>query len=95
MGFTQIRNRLYVFGGNTALDDRSDEYSNELYEMLFIPGKVQSRKVYPMGKPPRSRMLCSLTAINTKQLVLFGGEGMRGVFLNDVWMYDIKTCRWA
>ena len=51
MGFTQIRNRLYVFGGNTALDDRSDEYSNELYEMLFIPGKVQSRKVYPMGKP--------------------------------------------
>ena len=20
---------------------------------------------------------------------------MRSVFLNDVWMYDIKTCRWA
>jgi hypothetical protein len=39
-------------------------------------------------------MLCTLTATCPTELALFGGEGLNGRFLNDLWIFKLQYGHW-
>ena len=94
MGATVVGDNMFLFGGNT--NDKSqenDEYSDELFMITLKNSTVHVKKIAPNSPIPQKRLSHSLSNLNNKYLILFGGESL-GVALNDIWVFDIDKNIW-
>lgn len=82
---------FWLFGGDTTAGAGSGE-SNELWR-YDIAANTWTQHGLAGGPPIRARM--SIIYERSHSLLMFGGVGYGGVFLGDLWRYDIATDTWT
>jgi len=105
---TVVGKKIYIFGGEGSYNGFNKRTTYN--DMIAFNSEAMHWETVPMfgGPPfallPSSRRGHSATLIVTKdnrqQLLLIGGAGpdrmfMQDVYLNDIQLFDIKTCRWT
>lgn len=106
---TQIRNKIYMFGG----ENEEENYENELYCLTFpdlefspkdkLPTMTCEKIVPKQGVSPPARSSHSAVAYADRFLIILGGEGVcvegkgkkTSALLNDVWCFDIENSSWS
>ena len=94
MSSTIVHEGMYIYGGN--INEQStefDEYSDDFFLITLRNNSVNCQKIMPDSVIPPKRLSHSLSNLNNKHLILFGGEGANKA-LNDMWTYSIKNNTW-
>jgi len=84
---------VYLSGG----EDASGTLRSSTYALLDAGNPALIRWSSPVmsGAPPTARRGHSLTAADNSRLVLFGGRGPSGSFLNDAYLLRTGTLEWV
>ena len=92
----RIGNKCYFFGGQNQNDS---SLSNDIYCASFEIN--ENEKLYktiwnqeipsPSSPLPSPRSSHSCVSYKDKYIIIIGGEGERGVPLNDIWLYCLNT----
>ncbi len=77
-----VGTKMYVFGGNNG-----NKVFNDLHCLDTITMKWN--KIKRVGNIPCARSAHTMTAMNEKYLVVFGGINENGKPLNDIYIFDI------
>jgi N-acetylneuraminic acid mutarotase len=94
MGATVVGDNMFLFGGNVNdKQDESDEYTDDLFMISLKNNTAHVKKLIPASPIPPKRLSHSLSNLNNKYLILFGGESF-GQALNDIWVFDIDKNIW-
>lgn len=89
-----LRSAMYIFGGNVNRDSSApDIYSSDLYRFELQGRTVKSTLIRPLTGSPPARLSCSLSAVSTSLLIIFGGECAEGM-LRDVWVFHVNLSFW-
>ena len=84
MSSTIVHEGMYIYGGN--INEQStefDEYSDDFFLITLRNNSVNCQKIMPDSVIPPKRLSHSLSNLNNKHLILFGGEGANKA-LNDM-----------
>ena len=90
-----VNEHMYVFGGNVNNDRTSDkdEYTDDLFQITLKGSIAQCKKLIAESQVPPKRLSHSLSNLNNRYLILFGGESF-GKAVNDLWVYMIDKNIW-
>lgn len=94
MSSTVVWDSMYIFGGNiNENQDENDIYTNDLFQITLRGYTAVCKKLIPDSPMPPKRLSHSLSSLNNKYLILFGGESFNNA-LNDIWAYSIEKNAW-
>ncbi|KAK9257282.1 hypothetical protein V1507DRAFT_446736 [Lipomyces tetrasporus] len=85
--------KIYIFGG-FDFTMSTDELFNSVMLIDTNTYKATSIKE-PSGTIPSGRHGHTATYWKDGKLIIFGGENERGVFLNDLYVFDLRTLTWS
>ncbi|OMJ77713.1 hypothetical protein SteCoe_22616 [Stentor coeruleus] len=89
-----VNDIMYIFGGNISdHSSENDEYTDDFFSISLKNYTAYCKKITTDGPIPPKRLSHSLSNLNNKYLVLFGGESC-GKALNDIWVYSIEKNIW-
>jgi hypothetical protein len=94
MSSAVVNDIMYIFGGNISEhSSENDEYTDDFFSISLKNYTAHCKKITTDGPTPPKRLSHSLSNLNNKYLVLFGGESC-GKAMNDIWVYSIEKNMW-
>ncbi|OMJ71644.1 hypothetical protein SteCoe_30083 [Stentor coeruleus] len=94
MSSVVVNDFMYIFGGNISEhSSENDEYTDDFFSITLKNNTALCKKITCDGVKPPKRLSHSLSNLNNKYLVLFGGESF-GKAMNDLWVYFIDKNIW-
>ena len=85
---TIINDTVWLYGGTNHRGHYYSLYKLNMHSLTWT--YVQTSETQP-----EPRILCTLSAISDKQLVLYGGKKPRSDILNETWVLDISSQTWS
>ncbi|OMJ65648.1 hypothetical protein SteCoe_37847 [Stentor coeruleus] len=94
MSSAVVNDCMYIFGGNISdHSSENDEYNDDFFSVTLKNYTALCKKIHIDGPSPPKRLSHSLSNLQNRYLILFGGESF-GNALNDIWVYSIEKNIW-
>ena len=94
MSSAVVNDTIYVFGGNISEHiNQQDVYTNDFFSITIKHKIAHCKQIFADSILPPKRLSHSLSNLNNKFLIVFGGES-HDEALNDVWTYSIESNIW-
>ncbi|MFN2227124.1 MAG: kelch repeat-containing protein [Anaerolineae bacterium] len=91
VGYREVSDRMYVFGGLG-----SNGFFNDLWELDLTPGEVGWRELFPTGTPPAGRAWHAAAYYSgLNHMYVWGGRGMDGLEGETQWRLNVGGLNWA
>ena len=88
-----INNKVWLYGGLTiSLQVSEDIFGLDIYELDMLSHTWTHIHTGPT-KPP-GRFLSSLTKLSENQLILHGGDNLKGELFSGTWVMDLSSYTW-
>ena len=85
---TRLQDKVWLYGGS----NRVDAFDGELYELNMC--SLVWMQIETGETKPKSRFLCSLTALSDGRLVMFGGKESERFSFCGIWIVDLSSRTW-
>eukprot|EP00002_Diphylleia_rotans_P006650 TRINITY_DN1600_c0_g1_i3.p1 TRINITY_DN1600_c0_g1~~TRINITY_DN1600_c0_g1_i3.p1 ORF type:complete len:2451 (+),score=487.30 TRINITY_DN1600_c0_g1_i3:50-7402(+) len=89
----QMGHKVYLWGGELLMGLEDVERYSLVFEVDLSQKSVA--RVQPLNVGPTKRRYHHMRAMNQSAFYVFGGENFAGTPLNDAWVFNTETMRWA
>eukprot|EP00002_Diphylleia_rotans_P009476 TRINITY_DN1974_c0_g1_i2.p1 TRINITY_DN1974_c0_g1~~TRINITY_DN1974_c0_g1_i2.p1 ORF type:complete len:458 (-),score=48.99 TRINITY_DN1974_c0_g1_i2:185-1558(-) len=86
---TEVGSKLFLFGGYC-----NDNYYNDIFVLEYESDRPRWSRLVASGTPPTPRAYHTATLIDKNYLMIFGGRGSDGSYIQDVAALDLSAMRW-